>query len=83
MNPQELFKVALSTNPWHALLKEFRGRKSETLHERLGQWLFATDGAALIVECGKDEAASGSLEEKQKPVVLILMKKGKWQITLH
>jgi hypothetical protein len=70
-------------NPWQVFFKEFDRQKSEALQEWLSCWVFTNDGAALIVERGNKQTAAVSLEEKQAQSVVVLLKKGKWQTTLH
>jgi hypothetical protein len=72
-----------TTNPWQVFFKAFDRQKSEALREWLSRWVFTNDGAALIVERGNKRAAPVSLEENQVQSVIVLMKQGKWQTTLH
>jgi hypothetical protein len=72
-----------TTNPWQVFFEAFDRQKSEALREWLSRWVFTNDGAALIVERGNNRTATVSLEEKQEQAVVVLLKTGKWQTTLH
>jgi hypothetical protein len=72
-----------TTDPWQVLFKRFDRQKSAALQEWLSRWVFANDGAALIVERANKRTAPATLEEKPEQAVLILLTKGRWQTTLH